>query len=98
MTVAFGNKVALTVDRVNIEATCASALPKKLQILGDPIMYCAILCIALTPQSGDSSGAILGVRSVALLHLINSTFWWLGVESEFARSSLGVLSVELGKV
>ena len=27
-TVAFGNKVALTVDRVNIEATCASALPK----------------------------------------------------------------------
>ena len=30
---------------------------------------CAILCIALNPQSGDSSGAILGVRSVALLHL-----------------------------
>ena len=30
---------------------------------------CAILCVALTPQSGDSSGAILGVRSVALLHL-----------------------------
>ena len=29
----------------------------------------AILCIALSPQSGDSSGAILGVRSVALLHL-----------------------------
>ena len=28
----------------------------------------AILCIALSPQSGDSSGAILGVRSVALLH------------------------------
>ena len=28
----------------------------------------AILCIALTPQSGDFSGAILGVRSVALLH------------------------------
>ena len=27
-TVAFGNKVALTVDRVNIEAPCASALPK----------------------------------------------------------------------
>ena len=26
---AFGNKVALTVDPVNIEATCASALPKK---------------------------------------------------------------------
>ena len=29
----------------------------------------AILCIALFPQSGDSSGAILGVRSVALLHV-----------------------------
>ena len=29
----------------------------------------AILCIAPIPQSGDSSGAILGVRSVALLHL-----------------------------
>ena len=28
----------------------------------------AILCIALTPQSGDSSGTALGVRSVALLH------------------------------
>ena len=28
----------------------------------------AILCIALNPQSGDSSGATLGVRSVALLH------------------------------
>ena len=27
-----------------------------------------VLCIALNPQSGDSSGAILGVRSVALLH------------------------------
>ena len=33
---------------------------------------CAILCIALNPQSGDSSGAILGVRSVALLHVIDS--------------------------
>ena len=27
-----------------------------------------ILCIALNPQSGNSSGATLGVRSVALLH------------------------------
>ena len=27
-----------------------------------------VLCIALNPQSGDSSSAILGVRSVALLH------------------------------
>ncbi len=33
---------------------------------------CTILCIALFPQSGDSSGAILGVRSVALLHVIDS--------------------------
>ena len=30
----------------------------------------AILCVALTPQSGDSSGATLGVRSVALLHAL----------------------------
>ena len=37
----------------------------------------AILCIALSPQSGDSSGAILGVRSVALLHLIIDTFCYL---------------------
>ena len=28
----------------------------------------AILCVALTPQSGYSSGTTLGVRSVALLH------------------------------
>ena len=33
----------------------------------------AILCIALFPQSGDSSGAILGVRSVALLHEATAT-------------------------
>ena len=33
----------------------------------------AILCIALFPQSGDSSGAILGVRSVALLHEVTAT-------------------------
>ena len=37
----------------------------------------AILCIALNPQSGDSSGATLGVRSVALLHLIKRTFFYL---------------------
>ena len=34
----------------------------------------AILCIALNPQSGDFSGAILGVRSVALLHLTKVLF------------------------
>ena len=34
----------------------------------------AILCIALFPQSGDSSGAILGVRSVALLHFFLKKF------------------------
>ena len=33
----------------------------------------AILCIALFPQSGDASGAILGVRSVALLHEATAT-------------------------
>ena len=39
------------------------------KLVGDPV-GCAILCIALNPQSGDFSGAILGVRSVALLHLV----------------------------
>ena len=38
----------------------------------------AILCIALNPQSGDFSDAILGVRSVALLHLIKVLFSILG--------------------
>ena len=40
-------------------------------MVGDPVGR-AILCIALNPQSGDFSGAILGVRSVALLHLGSS--------------------------
>ena len=40
------------------------------KLVGDPV-GCAILCVALTPQSGDSSGATLGVRSVALLHARN---------------------------
>ena len=44
---------------------------------------CAILCIAPSPQSGDSSGAILGVRSVALLHLIKCTFY---ISEFFGRS------------
>ena len=35
-----------------------------------------ILCIALTPQTGDSSGAILGVRSVALLHPQRASGLW----------------------
>ena len=30
---------------------------------------CTILCVVLIPQSGDSLGTTLGVRSVALLHL-----------------------------
>ena len=33
----------------------------------------AFLCITLNPQSGDSSGVMLGVRSVALLHLYLSS-------------------------
>ena len=37
------------------------------KLVGDPV-GCDILGIALNPQSGDFSGAILGVRSVALLH------------------------------
>ena len=48
----------------------------------------AILCIALNPQSGDFSGAILGVRSVALLHLIKVLFYvW-----EFLGSCLVLIS------
>ena len=35
----------------------------------------AILCVALTPRSGDSSGATLGVRSVALLHAKCSPYY-----------------------
>ena len=66
---AFGNIVAMIVDPVNIRATCASALPTHSRGSWGPIIYSAILCIALSPQSGDTSGASLGVRSVALLHL-----------------------------
>ena len=70
---AFGNMVAMIVDPVNIRATCASALPTHSRSSWGPHnIYSAILCIALFPQSGDSSGAILGVRSVALLHVIDS--------------------------
>ena len=37
LTLAFGNKIALTVDYVNIEATCASALPHSLtKLVGAP--------------------------------------------------------------
>ena len=36
----------------------------------------AILCIALNPHYGDSSGAILGVRSVALFHGCQSVESW----------------------
>ena len=72
-TLAFGNMVAMIVDPVNIRATCASALPTHSRSSWGPHnIYSAILCIALFPQSGDSSGAILGVRSVALLHVIDS--------------------------
>ena len=72
-TLAFGNMVAMIVDPVNIRATCASALPTHSRSSWGPrSIYSAILCIALNPQSGDFSGAILGVRSVALLHLGSS--------------------------
>ena len=72
-TLAFGNMVAMIVDPVNIRATCASALPTHSRSSWGPHnIYSAVLCIALFPQSGDSSGAILGVRSVALLHLGSS--------------------------
>ena len=37
-SLAFGNIVALTVDSVNIRATCASALPTRSQSLRGPLM------------------------------------------------------------
>ena len=36
VALAFGNKIALTADHVSIEATCASALPKKYKFSGIP--------------------------------------------------------------
>jgi hypothetical protein len=42
----------------------------------------AILCIALNPHYGDSSGAILGVRSVALLYGYRSVESWRGGEGD----------------
>ena len=51
-------------------------------------MFLFILCIALFPYYGDSSGAILGVRSAALLHLIKVLFYvW-----EFFGRSLVLIS------
>ena len=41
----------------------------------------AILCIALYPRTGESSGAILGVRSVALLHTQSQLI--IGAERQF---------------
>ncbi len=52
----------------------------------------AILCIALFPQSGDSSGAILGVRSVALLHVIDS-----GKKGKIQRESKKMAKTWQGK-
>ena len=42
----------------------------------------AILCIALNPHYGDSSGAILGVRSVTLLHGHRSVESWRSGEGD----------------
>ena len=43
------------------------------EVSGGQKIYRAFLCITLNPQSGDSSGVMLGVRSVALLHLYLSS-------------------------
>ena len=43
------------------------------KLVGAQKIYRAFLCITLNPQSGDSSGVMLGVRSVALLHLYLSS-------------------------
>ena len=65
---AFGNKVALTADPVSIGATCASALPTHSRSSWGPHDILRHSMFALFPQCGDTSGASLGVRSVALLH------------------------------
>ncbi len=61
----------------------------------------AVLCIALSPQSGDSSGAILGVRSVALLHLIFDTFCYLYRRSRIPMiiaMTIVVIAIQIGKM
>ncbi len=71
---AFGNMVAMIVDIVNIRATCASALPTHSRSSWGPHNILRHSMFALFPQCGDTSGASLGVRSVALLHLRKCLF------------------------
>ena len=73
-TLAFGNMVAMIVDIVNIRATCASALPTHSRSSWGPHNILRRSMFALFPQCGDTSGASLGVRSVALLHLRKCLF------------------------
>ena len=58
-SLAFGNIVALTVDFVNIRATCASALPTRSRSSRGPLMSyknklkyfgCYIWCYGLSPS------------------------------------------------
>ena len=72
-TLAFGNMVAMIVDPVNIRATYASALPTHSRSSWGPHNILRHFMFALFPQCGDTSGASLGVRSVALLHLMSYT-------------------------
>ena len=57
-------------DRGNSYLRSPHSLTK---LVGAKKIYRAFLCITLNPQSGDSSGVMLGVRSVALLHLYLSS-------------------------
>ena len=57
-------------DRGNSYLRSPHSLTK---LVGAQKIYRAFLCITLNPQSGDSSGVMLGVRSVALLHLYLSS-------------------------
>ena len=67
-----GRTYPVRYDPVAIRLRDRNSTPHQFtKLVGDPVGR-AILCIALFPQSGDSSGAILGVRSVALLHVIDS--------------------------
>ena len=74
----FRNRVNFFKYSVNL---FRKAILRKVLFVGRKFLF--ILCIALFPYYGDSSGAILEVPSEALLHL-----------SVFSRSSLGRRSVE----
>ena len=73
--IAFGNEIARMISLCSIiESNSYLRSPHSLtKLVGAQKKYRAFLCITHNPQSGDSSGVMLGVRSVALLHLYLSS-------------------------